>query len=213
MTWHIQLSCFEGALAIDLPGHPEGSGFSTIEEYADSVDEYIKKNHIESPVLVGHSMGGAIAIECALRDQNLAGIVLVGTGARLRIHPDILSKLKENYEEACRLVASWSLSPNSDPIIRDRILNEMLKVKPDITYNDFAACDRFDRMFSVERISLPTLVICGADDKLTPVKYSQYLQSRIRNSKLIVIRGAGHMVMLEKPRLVNEAIEAFLDGL
>jgi pimeloyl-ACP methyl ester carboxylesterase len=210
MTWHLQLPHFKDALAIDLPGHPIGSGFSTILQYVDWIQQCVRDNKVRNPVIVGHSMGGAIGIEFALRNSDLTGLVLVGTGARLRVHPSILSKTSENYEEACRLIANWSVSPRGDPVIKDRIAQEMLKVRADVTYGDFLACDNFDRMSDVERIHCPTLIVCGADDELTPVKYSRYLHEKIRGSKLLVIEGAGHMVMLEKHRAFNDALETFL---
>jgi len=213
LTWHLQLSRFRDALAVELPGHPRGSGFNTIPQYADLVEEFIQRNGMRDPVLVGHSMGGAIAIEFTLRTLTSAGLVLVGTGARLRVHPDIMSKLKGSYEEACRFIAAWSVSPSCDPVIRDRIAQEMLKVGADVTYGDFLACNSFDRMDDLERIRNPTLIVCGADDRMTPVKYSLYLHEKIRNSRLVVVPGAGHMVMLEKHRELNYAIETFLSAL
>lgn len=213
MVWRLQLLHFKGSLAVELPGHPSGVGCSTIEEYASSVEEYIGKKAVKDPVLVGHSMGGAIAITLALRNSDLAGLVLVGTGARLRVHPNLLSKIKENYEEASKLISSWSVSPSSDRVIAERIAGELLQVKPEVTYGDFMACDKFDRMNDVHKIACKTLIAVGADDIMTPVKYSQYLHEKIGKSKLVVIPGAGHSVMLEKHRSFNAAVQAFLDSL
>ena len=138
---------------------------------------------------------------------------MVGTGARLRVHPYILSGIKENYEEVSKLVGTWSVSPNSDPIIAERIAEDLLKVKPEVAYGDFIACDRFDRMNDVQKITCKTLIVVGADDRMTPVKYSQYLHEKMGNSRLVVIPDAGHSVMLEKHRMFNDAVEAFLDSL
>jgi pimeloyl-ACP methyl ester carboxylesterase len=213
MVWRLQLLHFKGSLAVELPGHPNGAGYSTIEEYASWVEGYIGKKAVKDPVLVGHSMGGAIAITLALRNSHLAGLILVGTGARLRVHPNILSKIKENYEEASKLIGSWSVSPSSDPIIAERIAEELLQMNPEVTYGDFMACDKFDRMNDVHKIACKTLIAVGADDLMTPVKYSQYLHEKIGKSKLVVIPGAGHSVMLEKHRSFNAAVQDFLDSL
>jgi pimeloyl-ACP methyl ester carboxylesterase len=86
----------------------------------------------------------------------------------------------------------------------------MLQCKAEILYGDFLACDRFDVMKEVEKIVLPTLILCGEDDQLTPVKYSQFLQSLIKGSKLEVLPNAGHMVMMESPEVFNEKIRAFI---
>ena len=213
MVWRLQLIHFNGSLAVELPGHTSGAGYSTIEDYASSVEEYIKKEAVKDPVLVGHSMGGAIAITLALAKFKLAGLVLVGTGARLRVQPTILSKVKENYEEASKLIAAWSVSPRSDPVIAQRIAQELLRTNSRVTYGDFMACEKFDRMNEVQNITCKTLIVVGEDDRMTPVKYSQYLHEKILGSKLVVIPGAGHSVMLEQQRLFNGAVEAFLGSL
>jgi len=212
-TWHLQMVHFQDALAVDLPGHTEGLGFSTIEDYVAFIENFVDSRAIRNPILVGHSMGGAIAITYALRNSNLTGLVLVGTGVRLRVDPVILTKIRENYKEASEVIAAWSVSPTCDSVIVDRLVTEILKVNPDVTYGDLVACDKFDRMNDLGKITCRTLVICGSDDRLTPVKYSQYLHSKIRDSELVVIPGAGHSVMLEKHRAFNEALDAFLNSL
>jgi pimeloyl-ACP methyl ester carboxylesterase len=213
LSWQLQLRHFNEARAIELPGHPTGSGFRTIKEYTESVQEYLKEKRIRNPVLIGHSMGGAIAIEYALTHADLQGLVLVGTGARLRVSQELMRKILEDYEEAGKLIAQVSVSPSCEPLLVERIAKEMLKVKADVTYGDFEACNRFDRMNDVYEIAAQTLIVCGADDLLTPPKYSQYLHEKIQNSKLIIVPGAGHSVMLEKHREFNAAIEAFVASL
>jgi len=212
-VWHLQSLHFKDATAVELPGHPTGSGLASIEQYANFVKDYVTENKLPEPVLVGHSMGGAIAIEYALRYSTILGLVLVGTGARLRVRPEFLSELKENYQEASKMVASWSVSPGCDPVIVERIAKDLLKVKPEVTLGDFMACNNFDRMKDVDTITMRTLIICGADDKMTPVRYSQYLHEKIKGSKLVVIPNAGHAVMLERHRPFNQALEDFLDSL
>jgi pimeloyl-ACP methyl ester carboxylesterase len=213
MVWRLQLLHFKGSVAVELPGHPTGSGFSTIEDYASSVQEYVRNAAITEPVFVGHSMGGAIAMTLALTGFKVRALVLVGTGARLRVHPTLLSKTNENYEEAAKLIATWSVSPSSDPAIAERIAQELLRVSPQVTLGDFVACDKFDRMTDVQKLACKTLVVVGADDRMTPVKYSQYLHEKIDGSTLVVIPGAGHSVMLEKHRMFNDVVDSFLNSL
>jgi pimeloyl-ACP methyl ester carboxylesterase len=212
-VWHLQLHQFKSGVAVELPGHPTGEPCSTVEEYANYVENYIRKRDAKHVVLVGHSMGGAIALTLALRNLDLAGLVLVGTGARLRVHPDILAKVKENYSEASKLVGQWAVSHSSDPVIAERIAEDMLKVRVEVALNDFVACNQFDRMDDVQNILCRTLIIVGADDRMTPVKYSQYLHNKIAGSKLVLIPGAGHSVMLEKHHMFNDALQDFLNSL
>jgi pimeloyl-ACP methyl ester carboxylesterase len=199
-------------VALDLPGHPRGAGYSTISEYAKFVIEAIRERGLASVVLAGHSMGGAIAIEIALSHaQFLAGIVLVGSGARLRVTPVIKDEVTRDYAHAAEVLADWAYSPKSDPKLRRASVQELLDVPAQVTYGDFVACDHFDEMNEISHIDLPTLLICGEDDALTPVKYSQYMREEIPNARIVIIPDAGHSVMLEKPDELNNALRSFLD--
>jgi len=212
-VWRLQTLHFKSSCAIELQGHPVGSGLTSIEEYAQTVSDYVQQTNVSNPVFVGHSMGGAIAIDLALRYPSVRALVLVGTGARLRVRPEFLSAIKSNYEEASKMLASWSVSPTSDQVIAERIAKDLLEVNPGVTLGDFMACDKFDRMKDVEKIRCQTLVLCGADDKMTPPKYSHYLHENIKGSKLVIVPGTGHVVMLEKHRAFNQELEAFLVSL
>jgi pimeloyl-ACP methyl ester carboxylesterase len=209
MSWQLQLHRFKYAQAIGLPGHPEGLGLKTIGEYTASVEAYLEKNSIEDPILVGHSMGGAIAIEYALHHSDLKGLVLVGTGARLRVDQGLMAKIMQDYHSASKSLAKMSVSPSCSQVLVDRIVREILRVRAQVTYGDFDACNVFDRMNDVERIVTRTLIVCGEDDQLTPPTYSRYLHQKMRNSELHIIAGAGHSVMLEKHREFNMVLEAF----
>jgi pimeloyl-ACP methyl ester carboxylesterase len=210
-VWRYQTSAFPGSVALDLPGHPKGIGCNTISEYAEFVTKAIAERELRSVVLVGHSMGGAITIEIALaRPPFLTGIVLVGSGARLRVTSIIKDEVTRDYAHAAEVITQWAYSPKSDAKLRKASIKELLEVPAEVTYGDFQACDRFDRMNEIGRIDLPALMVCGEDDALTPVKYSQYMKERIRNARIIIIPSAGHSVMLEKPEELNNVLRSFL---
>jgi len=199
---------------VDLPGHPTGLGRNTISGYAEFVVKTIMERKLKPAILVGHSMGGAIAIEIALgQPQLIGGIALVGSGARLPVTPVIKDGVIRNYARAAEVIAEWAYSPKTDPKLKRSSVQELLEVPASVTYGDFEACDRFDRMNEIERIHLPTLIVCGEDDRLTPVKYSQYIKEKIRNARLVIIPDAGHSVMLEKPEELNTALQAFISDL
>jgi len=213
-VWRYQTAAFPSSLAIDLPGHPQGRGQNTVQGYADSVIRIVRKNQLEPVVLVGHSLGGAIAIEIALTEPALsAGIVLVGSGARLRVTPMIMTEVLNDYQHVAEVITEWAYSPKTEARLRRASLLELLEVPAEVTYGDFEACDHFDRMNEIEDITVPTLIVCGEDDRLTPVKYSRYLKDKIRNAKLVIVPDAGHSIMLEKPEELNAALQSFLVGL
>jgi pimeloyl-ACP methyl ester carboxylesterase len=198
---------------MDLPGHGKspGEGFREIADYAGCVALTIEENGLAGCRLAGHSMGGAIAARIALdRPGLLSGLILVGTGARLRVFPQILESILKDKETAVRAIMGYAFSKKSPPALVDAAVAVMMAAPKEIIHGDFSACDGVDMMEAVKSIELPTLIIVGEDDLLAPPKYSEYLAQQIRGSQLCVIRDAGHMVMLEKPEETNRAIEAFI---
>ncbi len=156
-------------------------------------------------------MGGAIVQTLALtRPEAVKGIVLVGTGARLRVLPLILEGIKNDFEGTVQKINQFSYSREATSELIDKGVFWMRQSRPGILLGDFLACDRFDLMKEVEKILLPTLILCGDDDQLTPVKYSQFLQNRIKGSKLEILSNAGHMVMIESSQAFNERIGEFI---
>jgi pimeloyl-ACP methyl ester carboxylesterase len=217
---------------LDLPGHGKSvrarsacpvpdrhretgpSGRSEVGAYTEVVRDFAEALGLSPFVLGGHSMGGAIAQEFALRYTNrLAGLVLIGTGARLRVAPQFLDGVLKDPQGTAELLATWAHGEHVDPNLRRIYIRRLREVNPQVIHGDFVACDAFDRMADVARIALPTLVICGDADRMTPVKYSRFLAEQIKRAQLVVVPEAGHMVMLERPEAVIEAIGRFLASL
>jgi pimeloyl-ACP methyl ester carboxylesterase len=195
--------------ALDLPGHGRsgGAGRWTIADYASVIDGFLNALQLERAVIAGHSMGGATAIEVGLRHAHrVAGLVLVATGARLRVLPDILHGTLNAFEDTVRFICATAYSSQVSPQLVRQGEREMLKVAPQTVHDDFAACDAFDAMHELDQLRCPTLVICGTEDRLTPPKYAAFLAQTIPGAELKLIPGAGHMVIIEKPELVAAAI-------
>jgi len=211
--WEYQLGFFDHAIAVDLPGHDVGAGRNTIDEYVEEVKRFCDENSLRNIVMIGHSMGGGIAQKFAIDYQEyLKAIVLVCTGAKLRVAPQIFAAAK-NHAQAIELIIELAFSNKAPSETRKRAAKEMMKIRPEVIYDDFEACDKFDVMSRLKEIKLPTLIICGLEDRVTPVKYSEYLKNNIPNSRLEIIANAGHMVMLEKPEELNERLETFIKEL
>ena len=227
MHWPGELRRLPGHLvaALDLPGHGRSGGAGSpsldrtctgqgITGYAQVVGRFAQGLGLGRFVLAGHSMGGAIAQEIALRyPEALAGLVLVATGARLPVAPELLRVIQDDFAGAAEVMATWSQGERSDPRMTRIYLQRLREVDPQLLHSDYAACNAWDRTADVGGIAVPTLVICGDADRMTPVKFSQYLHEQIARSKLIVVPGAGHMVMLEQPAEVAEAVAHLLANL
>ncbi|MBI2845929.1 MAG: alpha/beta hydrolase [Chloroflexi bacterium] len=215
--WLLQVNGLQNfrAIALDLPGHGRSgsAGRESITSYADFVLEFLGALGIEKAIIVGHSMGGAIALELALRQgPQIIGLILVGTGARLRVRPEFLHGLQENVEDTISSLVTWFYGSGAEKETLHQGEAELRASQPEVLFDDFSACDRFDVMQRLGEIGVPTLVICGDEDRLTPPNYAQYLRDHIPGARVVVVPGAGHMVMLEKPQEVTEAMQSFLDS-
>lgn len=202
--------------ALDLPGHGKstGPGRDSIAAYRDVVYGFVQALGLERVVLAGHSMGGAVVQEFALHyPGRLAGIVLVGTGARLRVAPAILDGIRSDFPATARAIADWVYAPDTPAQLKRLYVQSVLQNDPQVLYDDFYACDQFDRRADVARIETPALVLCGVADAMTPPKFSEYLAQSLPHARLALIPNAGHMVALEASEEAAAAVEGFLRSL
>ena len=220
LHWPAALRRLNGfrVLALDLPGHgrSEGPGEQHIAAYAQAIRRWMDALGLRRAVFAGHSMGGAIAQTLALESpERVLGLVLVGTGARLRVAPAILEGTASaaTFPQAVQTIVDWAFSPSTDARMVEIAARRWAEVRPSVLHGDFLACDRFDVLSRLKAITAPTLVVCGEEDHLTPLRYAQFLAEHIPAARLVTIPRAGHMVMLEQPQAVAQAVEAFLNAL
>jgi pimeloyl-ACP methyl ester carboxylesterase len=204
--------------ALDLPGHgkSDGIGRHRVADYAQDVLEFLNERRLNAAVWIGHSMGGAIALEAALRfPKRVLGLVLIGSGARLRVDPVILHAATQegSFPAAIRLIAARSFAAATAPRLKELASQRMEEIRPSVLLGDLLACDEFDAMDGLALVRAPTLIVCGSEDQMTPPRFSSLLHERIQGSRLQLIAHAGHMVMLEQPDEVAAALESFLGAI
>lgn len=208
----------ENVLALDLPGHGKSTpgGEDTIAGYTARLVDFLDQLNIADAVFAGHSMGGAILLNFVLdHPDRVKGLILVGSGAKLGVNPDLIRycSQEDTYPEVVSLVVKWSFSPAADRRLVELARGRMADTPYKVVLRDFYACDAFDLQDRLREIEARTLLICGADDKMTPARLSQSLAKDIAESRLEIVADAGHMVMLERPRVVAGLIKEFLDEL
>lgn len=219
LHWNYQRQFFEksyNVVVVDLPGHGEAGTApeTSVEAYVTHLLHLIRFLPGERFCLFGHSLGGAIVQAFTIFHPNdVEALGLVGTGARLRVLPTILEGLQDRFEETVVLINRYAFSQKSPPDLIQRGIQAMLRTSPEVLLGDLKACDRFDMMDRLGEIQVPTLVVCGRDDSLTPPKYAEFLADRIGEARLEIIDGAGHMVMIERPEEFNRKVLAFLQTL
>lgn len=218
-TWRDQWAGLKGVSRLvipDLPGHAASAGPAreTIRETAAWLAEFLREIGVRGFVLAGHSMGGAVALQAALdRLPGIEALILAGTGARLKVSPAIFAGISERYREYAPELVDLLMARSSDPTLREDLTADVLSTPPSAFLADFRACNAFDVMERLGEISVPTLVVNGDDDRLTPLKYGEYLATNIRGAVLKIMHGAGHVSMLEMPTQVTQVIASFVQSL
>lgn len=201
-------------IALELPGHGASSppGETSIAAYADWTERFVDVMRLKRVVLIGCSLGSAIALSIAVKHKPwLVGLGLVGSGARLKVHPFILEGLINDPLSSLNKLAEYCVSTSCPDDLKILMADKYSRSNPMIIHGDLTACDKFDIMSQLHEISVPTLIVVGENDTLTPVKYSKYLNDNIKSSTLARIPEAGHLVMIEKPEEFNSAVQSFVD--
>lgn len=208
-----RLDAFDLAIP-SLPGRGGSAGpaFERADEAAGWLEEWLAELGGPPPIVLGHSYGGGVAIELALASERVAGLVLVGTGAKLRVHPTIL----ETAEQAARIgepvPSRFAFSREADPAAIARYERAAGRTPPEAALADWRACDGFDRRADLPRIGAPALVVGGAADALTPPKYHRYLAEHLPRAQLELVPGAGHMLPWEQPEALARRLRTWAAG-
>jgi pimeloyl-ACP methyl ester carboxylesterase len=225
-VWGLQSRWFahrgQRVLAADFPGHGGSAGpaLDDIGALADWTAKVIEAAGAERAALVGHSMGALVALETAARHPRLvAGLALIGVAGKMPVHPDLLAAAKLNSHDAIDMVSLWGLGPraalggNPSPGLwmlggAERLME---RAAPGVLHADLNACNAYDAGVAAAKVERPTTLILGERDQMTPLKAGRALAGRIAGARTIVLPGAGHMLMIERPDDVRDAIKSALE--
>jgi len=213
-------------LACDLRGFGESTGEATsVDDYADDVAGWLRGLGLSSVVVAGLSMGGYVAFALWRRHPSLMrALVLADTKAG----PDD-EKLKAKRTEHIELATERGSPVLADQLIQGMVGKTTRKRHPEIVERVHsmlsqapvqaavgaltALRDRPDSTPTLATIDIPTLIVVGDEDALTPVRESRAMHAAIPGSRLEIVTGAGHLPNVERPAAFNHLLSEFLGSI
>jgi pimeloyl-ACP methyl ester carboxylesterase len=214
-TWALHTRWFAhhgfAVLAPDLPGHGRsaGSSLASIAEMADWTAALLDATGTAKAHLIGHSMGSLIALETAARHPDkVSALSLIGTAATMTVGPDLLKAAEANDQDAIDMVSIWglgfkaelggSLAPGlwmhggAQAVLRH--------CEPGVLFKDLSACNSYQNaVAAASTVKVPATLVLGERDMMTPAKAGKTLAAAIPHARTVVVPGAGHMIMAERP--------------
>jgi 3-oxoadipate enol-lactonase len=219
-VWHPQLAHFgrtRRAIAFDYPGYgdsdPAPSG-TTRDDFADAIISAMHELGVDRAHICGLSLGGVVAIAMHHADANrCASLILADTFAA---HPNGLAIYERSIDGSRDLPAMAEarvdvlLAQPADPNVRREVVETMSRIDPAAYRIGAEAVWLADQRDRVQEIQVPTLVLVGDQDLVTPVDLSNELIDLVRHGRMQVIAGAGHLGNIEKPAEFNHIVEQFI---
>ena len=204
-------------LSIDLPGHGNSDGpcLDSIEKIADWMEKVFDKLKLKNLILVGHSQGCLEILEYSSRyKERLKKLVFVGGSNKMPVHPDLIELAQSGHSDAVKLMMKWGYegskkfiggNPVEKIIQSPRDISEILAV-------DLNACNNYSNGSEAAKvIDQPSMFILGELDKMVNLEAGKKFSNLIKNSTTHVIKGCGHMIMIEKAFEMREKILEFLN--
>ena len=204
-------------LSIDLPGHGNSDGpcLDSIEKIADWLEKVFDKLQLKNLILVGHSQGCLEILEYSSRyKERIKKLVFVGGSNKMPVHPDLIELAQNGHSDAVKLMMKWGYegskkfiggNPVEKIIQSPRDISEILAV-------DLNACNNYlNGSEAAKVINLPSMLIFGELDKMVNLEAGKKFSNLIKNSTTHVIKGCGHMIMIEKAFEMREKILEFLN--
>ncbi|UOP10330.1 alpha/beta fold hydrolase [Pseudomonas palleroniana] len=222
--WREQIGTFSQThrvVVLDLPGHgrsprPADRKY-TIDAFVTDLELIFKTLTITDAVLIGLSMGGTVSQHFALKNPELLkALVLVGAtphglGPAVQVNNVLEAIERLGVEQSSQDVIDRSFAPGTCTELLAFAKREVINTPDFVAREAIVSLNEADSRPLLTKLKMPTLVICGEEDQITPPDQSSSLATGIPNATLELLKRAGHFPMLEQPERFNAVLCAFLD--
>ena len=208
---------------IIAPDLTQGGASTTMDDFAGAVVDVLDGLHIEDVVVCGCSMGGYLGLALTrLAERYIRGLILVDTRAQADA-PEAV----ENRKKVLQVLAEKGTAAIVDDMIPKLLGETTRRTRPEVvervraiglsnTTESVAGMvralmTRADSTALLPKIHLPTLIVVGAEDTITPPAMSEQMHAAIGGSELVVMDRVGHLSSLEDPASFNRTVSKFLE--
>jgi len=209
-------------LALDFPGHGGSAGpaLPSVEAMADWLCRVLDEAGAQEARIAGHSMGALVALETAARGgDRVQGLALLGVTPEMPVHPDLLAAAEAGEHTAIELMVDWSFGGRTryggNPAPGLWLAGEAMRLLESGAMtnlaSDLAACNAYKgAVAAAAKIRCPTVLLLGAQDRMTPARKGETLATLIAGARVSVLRGSGHMMMIEEPVAALDALKSVM---
>ncbi len=226
--WQAQIEAFSEdfyCVAYDVKGLGDscvGDGQFTMESFVDDLEMLLRELRLESPIVCGFSMGGYIALRAIERmEEKFSALILCDTTSKAdnnegklkradvirRINAQGLTTFTKSFVTNC--YGEWYKKEQKEAL-KKRIAKSTSFNSIGVKGSIFAMISRTDTTEYLSKIALPTLLLCGEHDTITPPSVMKEMAKQIKNATFSLISNSGHMSVIENPTQANHAIKTFL---
>ncbi len=226
-VWGLQSRYFRhhgyNVLALDLPGHGQTEGgFETIEEAGSWLRSVFDALGLSKAVVVGHSMGALIALEfVGANPDRASALALLGVGVPMRVSDGLLNAAKNDLPLASDMIVTWGHAgiaqiggnPSPGMWMTGGGARLLLRSRPGVLYSALKACKGYQRgLERAQAVSVPALLLLGAQDRMTPSRSGAGLSASFPNARVQILPDSGHMIMAEAPNSTLDALIGLAGG-
>ena len=207
-------------VALDLRGHGRSGGAGadcSLRALSDDVAHVIEACGLERPAIGGHSMGGVVALDVAVRRPELVGAIAMFDSIVVR--PPHLGRAAEGLslllasprfrETVVDFVEGWLLRPDTDRVLRDRVVATMSAADPDVALQCWQSMIEYDDRGALKACPVPILFVAAENT----VAALEELPDMNPDLELVCMRGVSHFHPLEAPDATNRVLSTFLERL
>ncbi len=225
-VWAMQARYFAhhgyGVLGLDLPGHGASGGpaLESIDETADWLLRMLDAAKVERATLVGHSMGGLIALAAAAAaPERVEKLAILGGSGTMPVVPALLELARADDPRAYDLMVLWGHHlgaqigghPTPGLWLMGGSLRLLARGAKGVLATDLAACNAYSNGFAAAaKVRCPALLLIGERDVMTPPRAGRALARAIAEAEVAMIPGGGHLVLVEQPDALLDALRGFV---